>query len=333
VEIAEQVRDSGMSVEDLDYLLRHRFDPVGKYLEDHDALELLVKALCTGVRQVLTQQVIPDDATAITNDLIHDKISLVLPADVVDAFMGFWADTKEFETVTDVAAAAQKLDPTVYQVDRIRVVYDAVRKQQRVIHSGVLTLVKQNAILTKVPDPNADAGSTVDQKQAYANFVAMLNTIKAASEQERKKFVNDYLQPFVMLQPDPYAVLYDAAGSPKPTSAKTLLAAILPAVRAKLIREFVTQTIAANVGADPVFIDAMLIDLAKDPTDAAKPLRNAFAEPGTCSGHDRHLVCQAHCLSLKLSRRRTMDFTKRHRDTEKGSSGSLCLSLCLCVSL
>ena len=36
VTIAQEVRDSGLKIEDLDYLLRHRFDETGKYRPNHE---------------------------------------------------------------------------------------------------------------------------------------------------------------------------------------------------------------------------------------------------------------------------------------------------------
>lgn len=278
VELAQEVKESGLGVEDLEYVLRHRFDPVGKYRPDNDALLGLVKSLASGVREVLAQQVIPNEPDAITNDVVREKISLVLPSDVVDTFLGFWADTKEFEAVTgDPVPANRRLDPTIYQVKGVRVVYDAVREQQHVIHTGVLTVTRVDEIKREVPNPNTDPAASEDQKRAYVNFTDLLDKIAVTSKQQRKDFFNDYLKPFLAT---PYDVLYDAGGSPKPASRKTLLEAVLPSVREKLIRQFVTQMLASNVGADPVLTEALLVDLLKDPSEPAKPLLNAFTAVG-----------------------------------------------------
>ena len=48
VEIADEVKESGLRVEDLEYLLRHRFDESGKYRPNHEGTLALLKTLAEG---------------------------------------------------------------------------------------------------------------------------------------------------------------------------------------------------------------------------------------------------------------------------------------------
>src|SRR5262249_39298835 len=55
------VQDSGFTVEDLRYLLRHDFDPVGKYQSDPNGLIALIQSTASGLAQIATQNAVPAD--------------------------------------------------------------------------------------------------------------------------------------------------------------------------------------------------------------------------------------------------------------------------------
>ncbi|TMD58873.1 MAG: hypothetical protein E6I91_21250 [Chloroflexi bacterium] len=100
VEVAEKVRESGFQIEDLDYLLRHRFDPVGKYRPDPGVLLALVKALATSIRSIQAEHAVPADPATFTDDVLRQKLALVLSKDVAETFFAMWASTKEYESVS-----------------------------------------------------------------------------------------------------------------------------------------------------------------------------------------------------------------------------------------
>lgn len=276
-ELAQQVTSSGFTVEDLEYVLRYRFDAVGKYRPKPDQLMALVAALTAGVRQVLAEQVIPDQPDAITDDLVREKLALVLPPDVVETLFGFWNDTIAFDAPKDGVIEARKLAPSTYEVLGVSVAYDAVRQRQRVIHAGVLTNARKAAILAEVRDPNAAANATADEKAAYANFTGLLDEIAARSQPKPKQFFDEYLAAFLA---NPYDALY-GAGVPSVAARRLkLLEAVLPAVRRKLIRDFAVRTLATGLGGELPLIDALLTDLLKDPSRPADPLLEAFTAVG-----------------------------------------------------
>jgi hypothetical protein len=275
VEAARRVKDSGFTVADVEYLLRHRFDPVGKYRPNPDALVMLVTALAAGVRQVLAEQVVPEQPEALTDDLLREKLALVFPPDVVEVFLGFWNDTIEFSAAKDSVPEAQKLSPATYEVRRVRVVYDAVRQRQCVVHSGVLTDTEKTEILKNVPVPKATAPP--DEKAAYANFNALLDSIAAQSQPKPKEFFDQYLAGFLA---SPYDDLYGAGVPSVPARRRKLLEAILQVVRRRLIHDFAVRTLATSVGADVPLAEALLVDVLKDPNRPADPLLAAFTTVG-----------------------------------------------------
>lgn len=129
VEVAQKIKESGFAVEDLDYLLRHRFDPVGKYRTGVDVPLALVKSLAAEIRRIQAEHAAPEDPLSLTDDLLRQKMSLVLPPDVMDTFMAMWTGTVEYEAVRKSVLPADKIEPSAFaQEPAIRVVYDAVRQ-------------------------------------------------------------------------------------------------------------------------------------------------------------------------------------------------------------
>jgi hypothetical protein len=325
IEVVEKVKDSGFKIEDLDYLLRHRFDSVGKYRSDPNTLLALVKGLAAEIRRIRAEHAVitddvmwrrlvlmlPSDAKsadivmlvrklagqypiadevirdglntllsssssndlmqlvqtlitelhteyiAISDDVMRQKLSLVLPADVVEMFFGFWNDTIEFSAQKEQVDVGKKLDPITYEVDGIRVSYDATRKWQRVIHSGVLTDAKKVNILTKVPTPSSTASQ--DQKQAYTNYVELLDKISENSKPQPKLFFDKYFEGFLV-----YDDLYGVAAAKLSIQAKRhkVLAAFLPFLQKTLVRQLVVQALTNSLNSDASLIEALLTNAA-----------------------------------------------------------------------
>ncbi|MCI0422985.1 MAG: hypothetical protein L0312_27800, partial [Acidobacteria bacterium] len=113
VEVAEKVKDSGFKVEDLDYLLRHRFDPVGKYRLNPDALIGLVQTLATEIRRIQTEHAVPDDPATFTDDMLRQKLALALSTDVAETFLAMWVGTREYEALHNTPPD-NKLDPETF---------------------------------------------------------------------------------------------------------------------------------------------------------------------------------------------------------------------------
>jgi hypothetical protein len=284
-EVVEKVKESGFTVEDLNFLLYHRFDPVGKYRSKSDAVLALMKTLAAEIRRIQAEHAIPDATNATTDDFLRQKLALVLSADVLNSFFGFWKDTVEFSAKKEQVEEEQKLDPTTYEVDGIRVSYDDTRKWQHVVHVGVLTKDKKTSILSKIPQPDANAPQ--GQKDAYNNFIELLDKIAAESQPQPKAFFDKYFEGFLT-----YDDLYGSAATGLSEEAKRhkILVAILPFVQQRLIRQFIVQTIATNLNADPVLTEVLLTargvppsstqlgePLVADPSQSGKLLLDAFA--------------------------------------------------------
>ena len=115
VETVEKINDSGFSIEDIDYLLCHRFDPVGKYRFNLDGLLMLVKTLAVEIRRIQTEHAIPEDLGTLTDDILRQKLSLILPADVAETFLGMLTGTISYEVYEALDTEDEKLDPEAFR--------------------------------------------------------------------------------------------------------------------------------------------------------------------------------------------------------------------------
>jgi len=278
VEIAQEVKRSGFKLEDLDYLLRHRFDPAGKYRTAAELPAALVRSLAAGLRRIQAEHTAPTDAAAISDDFLREKLALVFEPAVVNEFFGYWNDTAEFTAQKAGVAPAKKLDPRTFESEGVRVGYDALRQRQQAIHLGVLTDAGRDA-LAQATKPRNNAPQA--EKDRHQLFTDLLTEIAAQSQPRPAMFFEKHFGGFLT-----YADLYGGALAP-PTAARRQKVAdsILPFVRQQLARQLVASTIAADLGADPALIDALVTNagLIADPSatgQVKRPLLDAFTQLG-----------------------------------------------------
>jgi hypothetical protein len=84
VELADQLKTAGFTIRDLAYLLHHDFDAAGPYNTDREPVSAVLAAIATGIRAIRAEHALPVDLTTVTEDMLRQKASLVLPADAVD---------------------------------------------------------------------------------------------------------------------------------------------------------------------------------------------------------------------------------------------------------
>lgn len=68
VESAGLIKASGLSIADLEYLCRHRFDPTGRYGTEEKKHVDLVANILSGVKAILTEHSVPSDPRVLTDN-------------------------------------------------------------------------------------------------------------------------------------------------------------------------------------------------------------------------------------------------------------------------
>jgi hypothetical protein len=303
VKVAEEVKDSGLKIEDLDYLLRHRFDEIGKYRSDREPALALLKSLAEGIRAIRVEHAVPDDPGALSDDVLRKKLGLALLPDIVERFLGMVNTTAEFTATMMGVEVGDKFGPEIFAAEeRIRQVsYKAVpHKEQKLTVRGVMFAPTKEAIKANFANV-----LTATQKQ---NFAQLLD----GAEQLARKFFNNQLKKqmlrldgeagflnevdfeslFAPLQPLEAILSTDdvAAVELKRTHNEEIQKknleelqkrrnrigqAFLPLLQERLIRQFIIQTMTARTGADPVLVESLVADdrLLASP----KALLNVFA--------------------------------------------------------
>jgi hypothetical protein len=262
VEAENLIRESGFKVEDLNYLLRHQLDPVGKYRDDPNALLRLVKTLATGMRSVQSQLAVPADASTLSDELLQQKAALVLPASAASTFAAMWSGTVEYDAAQQGTAQANALDPTAFaQMSDLTVSYDAVLQAQKLAYHGVLT------------------DARLAQLQA-ANASSLLASLLAQVKAQQSDFLTKYLSGFLSaadfqnLFTPPPAPSTDAQTQSALAARRLLLAQrLFPWVQQQLQRQFVVDQLATSTGADSSLLQSLLTLpwLLSDPGAAGAP--------------------------------------------------------------
>ncbi|MFN8471147.1 MAG: neuraminidase-like domain-containing protein [Anaerolineae bacterium] len=300
VEVAQAVLDAGWKVEDLDYLVRHRFDEAGKYRSNRDATLAWLKTVADGVRAIRVEQAVPDDPGALSEDVLRQKLGLVLPADVVERFVALMNGTAE-ATGVQAVAAANRLDPADFAGEgSIRVLpYNGAKGSQSLVLRGVLSDAQKGELEASFNGP-LSAGQ-------QATLAALLDAAQAASSQQANEFFARYLKKQPLndsvttgfleaadfdkllaplppigdnLTPDQQTAARQANEGQRQKKLAILANAFLPFLQRRLIRQFLVQAIVAYTAAEPVLVESLLTDARVLHGDGDAPLLTSLEALG-----------------------------------------------------
>jgi peptidoglycan hydrolase-like protein with peptidoglycan-binding domain len=282
-----EVKESGLKIGDLDYLLRHRFDKTGKYRLDHDVTLALLKTLAEGVRAIQqVEHVIPEDPSTFSDEMLKQKLVLVLSADVAEQFLAMLNGTVEYTATKNGVAPANQLDPQVFVNTTVirQVSYNEPRQEQKLTLIGVLFDDQKNQ-LKVLHGPALNAG----QK---AIFAELLDTAQAQAsaffdthllEQTATVPVSGFLRLTdfdLLFKPLPVGLTSIQEQEHKGQQRSTLVNAFLPFLQQQLIEQFIIETVAAHVDADSVLVKRLLTDERLLQGNDTKALVRSFETTG-----------------------------------------------------
>ena len=104
------VQNSGFSVQDLRYLLRHQFDPVGIYQSDPNALIALVQTIGSGLSRIQAQNAVPSNLLTMPETLIDQSLSGLFPAAILKTLFTQLANSQTYTATATSAAALTAAD-------------------------------------------------------------------------------------------------------------------------------------------------------------------------------------------------------------------------------
>ena len=164
MEVAEEVKESGLKIEDLEYLLRHRFDETGKYRPNREAMLALLKTIAEGVRAIRAEHAVPDDPGAISEEVLRQKLGLALSPDAVERFLAMMNGTAEFTATKTGVPPADQFKPADFTNE------PAIREMQLQRNPpGTETHVEC------VFDPHRRAGDKINEARTVPKDVCLPN--------------------------------------------------------------------------------------------------------------------------------------------------------------
>ncbi len=308
VEIAEEVKDSGLKIEDIEYLLRHHFDETGKYRPNREGTLIMLKKLAEGVRALRAEHAVPDDSGSITEEVLRQKLGLALTPDVVERFLAMVNGTVEFTASKTGLDLADELKMSTFSdEERIRQLsYKEVPyKEQKLTFQGVLFDAQKTALQTKFAP-----ALSAPQKLAFAELLGGVLTLAREffDNQLMKQKLrlddeagfledNDFSLLFFplkqlkkILSTDTQQEINDKLIANATIQSENLTElqsrryhiaqAFLPFLQTRLIRQFIVQTMTAYTGADPALVESLTTDERLLKQVNSKSLLNAFADTG-----------------------------------------------------
>ena len=147
------------------------------------------------------EQAVPADAGSITDEMLQQKLALILPADAVATFMGIWAGTGQIKVEVNNVPPSAALDPaSVANFPELALSYDQVRQAQILTYRGALS------------------DAHVTELQA-ANSSPMLGQLLAKVTAVEGALFNSFLSPF-MAEQDFQQLLVPSSGRAAAFAAK-----------------------------------------------------------------------------------------------------------------
>jgi hypothetical protein len=248
VQAATELRDAGLSPDDLNWLLRHRFDPNGRNRPDPAAGVSLMRTL-GGELTLLQAEHEPADPLALTDERLASELALALPPAAADQFMSMWTGRVVLEATRPGVAPADKLDPNLLKNEpALRVEYKAGSQSQRLAHTGMLTIAELQRIKQAIPQP-----------QLLHDMLDELTGIQALIVTRDFAFIG--LQDVEPLFGLPAPDADEAALQRRERDRRALLGQrLMPFVRGRLTRARIVESTATSTGADRGLAEALLTD-------------------------------------------------------------------------
>ncbi|MGG5890092.1 neuraminidase-like domain-containing protein [Falsiroseomonas sp. HC035] len=264
IRVAGELREAGVRADELDWLLRHRFDPAGARRPDPRAGVTLMRSLGASIARIAADHAAPAEPLAFTDERIAAELSLAVPAAAADAFMASWTGGGLTQVDIPGVAAADALVPALFRDERViaAVAHLGGSGTQRLVHRGFATApgiarLKALAPGNEVLEKSLDA---VAERQAKA-FASAFGAFLEAADAEAL-----------------FAPL--AAGGDEEAheqARRGLLARrLLPFLRRRLSRVQAAEAMAAATGADPALVESFINDVRLLAADGGGRLADAL---------------------------------------------------------
>jgi hypothetical protein len=151
LEEVQAVQNSGFTVEDLRYLLRHQFDPVGRYALDRNAFLTLLQSTANGLMQIQMENSVPRNLMTMPETLLDQMLSTQFPTALLKNLFTLLTNGATF---TATQSAPAPIDPTPFAaVTELSFSYDPTTQIQTLRCTGLLLDWKKAELLALHASP------------------------------------------------------------------------------------------------------------------------------------------------------------------------------------
>ncbi|MEJ0028912.1 MAG: neuraminidase-like domain-containing protein [Bacteroidota bacterium] len=169
IRLATLVGGSGLNISDLDYLVRNRFDPLGKYRTTPGYQSDIVRSVGLALRGLNDTS-----NTAVTEDNLKETLSILMnPQKAVDLISFLKGQEINTTQSAGVVLEANQIDPSLFKdISQLGVSYDRVNQRQRLSWRGVMTIPTRDLIKQRLTGGMATLTTMVDelQRQTFNSF-------------------------------------------------------------------------------------------------------------------------------------------------------------------
>lgn len=206
VEVAQAVKASGFSVEDLGYILRQQLlDPLGKYRPDPSSLMTLVLKLASGIGAIRAPYAqVPD---SLDRDPLRQLLVNALTVDVVDPWFSVLDGTATVQVTRNAVAATDAPDPKAFASwPELRLAYDSVRQIETLAYRGLLTAADKQVLATLDASPilssMLDEAAAASRSALASELATVLSLLTSTTSYEA---IQAGVAPAGALTPDDFA--------------------------------------------------------------------------------------------------------------------------------
>lgn len=259
----DALKASSFKADELDFLLRHRFDAAGKLRPDANAALAFIRTVALALRAIESEQSLPGDAASVSDDALRQKLGLILAPNLVNALSGMLAGT--VVTIVSRSGVAQGAALTLAQVggerEIVAAAYDPVHKQQSLSVRGVLFDEARDLILGRLKPSLSAARSALLKsllKDVQHQQRALFDTaLRKSGTQPATGFLDDadFAGLFRPLNNLPPSEMQERMGQRR----GRLIEAFLPYLRERLAGQAVLDLIGAELGTEPAMTEALAI--------------------------------------------------------------------------
>ena len=264
VKLAKQIKERDLSIEDLDYLIRHQFDSNSNYQTQSNDVVNLARTIHSEIIRIRQANLVFGNNKALSDEELFQLVSAVYVTDLAETFKEMWLGTKMWTVTRSGVPETDKISTNTFDDDaELEVFYNDIRQEETLVFNGVLSKTRRDELKNKY----LDNPSLSDEQEAH---------IEELLDLAHNFFIQDlsFIYPSGLDVEVEYQRVFDVNGTERQVN---LVPALVQYLNQKLINQFIVETLAEEFDADTNTVSYLteyhamenIMDLAENPISIA----------------------------------------------------------------